>query len=161
MTTDDIPIYVYHITRQITRSIRQVQKSSSQTSFLSTMPIPANNCRLSSVDSTNTSTGKASRTTWFGMGLAERGDQMIVATNTLMGGILCRQWHHGGCLVLCDAAVWRELVDWNMFECTAEISTWQRLKEKYLLPCRFRIFVEPFVLKRFFRCQSAVWVICK
>jgi len=48
---------------------------------------------------------------------------MIVATNTLMGGVLCRQWHHGGYFVLCDAAVWRELVDWNMFEYTAEIST--------------------------------------
>jgi len=47
---------------------------------------------------------------------------MIVAT-TLMGVVLCRQRHHGGCFVLRDAAVWRELVDWYIFECTAEIGT--------------------------------------
>jgi len=94
------------------------------------MPIPTNSCRLSSVNPTNTSTSKASRTTWLGMGLAEWDDHMIVATNTLMGGVLCRQRHHGGCFVLRDATMWRELVDWNMFECTAEINTRQRLKEK-------------------------------
>jgi len=94
------------------------------------MSIPTNSCRLSSVDPTNTNTSKASRTTWLGMGLAERGDHMIVATNTLMGGVLCRQRHHRGCFVLRDAAVWRKLVDWNMLECTAEINTRQRLKKK-------------------------------
>lgn len=90
------------------------------------MPISADSSRLSSVDPTNTS--EASRTTWLGMGLAERADNMIMTTtimttSTLMGGVLCRQRHHRRCFVLRDTTVRRELVSRNSFECAAEINT--------------------------------------
>lgn len=76
-----------------------------------------------------------------------------------------RGCHHGRRFVLCDAAVWRNLVRRNREECTVSWCMSDDILRQVVITCAlgswFWILVEPLVLERLLSSKSGVRVISK